>query len=184
MQAAEQHSRRPPLKKFVSKTVEAGARGKLDPETTWSAAIFRTDLDDDLQFISSKGVAVNASYFQNLGTTRRQGFEFGDSARLGGVSLALRSNFIDATFRTGFVENSPSNSTADANGAILVRRGDRIPIPRHSLKLRTEVNVTAPWSIAANVQIASKVYAAPGEPERTAPASSARSRAAACLLLS
>ena len=150
----------PPLKMVVSKTFEAGARGKLDADTTWSAAIFRTDLHDDLQFISSTGVAINAGYFQNVGTTRRQGIELGGSTRLGGAKLTLRYNFIDASYRTGFVENSPSNSSADANGAITVRPGDRMPsIPRHTLKLRAELNLTAPWSVAANVLVASHVYA-------------------------
>ena len=150
----------PPLKKVVSKTMEAGARGKLDSDTTWSVAIFRTDLHDDLQFISSNGVAINAGYFQNVGTTRRQGFELGGSARLGSAKLSLRYNFIDATYRTGFVEHSPSNSSADANGAITVRRGDRIPaIPRHTLKLRAELDLTAPWSVAATALFASQLHA-------------------------
>ena len=159
----------PPLKKIVSKTMEAGARGKLDADTSWNAAIFRTDLHNDLQFVSSNGVAVNAGYFQNVGTTRRQGLELGGSTRLGPVALTLHYSFIDATFRTGFVENSPSNSAADANGAIEVRRGDRIPsIPRHSFKLRTELNPTAKWSIAANAQFASSVYARGDENNRDA----------------
>ena len=52
------------------------------------------------------------------------------------------------------------NSTADANGAITVRRGDRLPsIPRHSFKLRTELTATPAWNVAANIQIASNVYA-------------------------
>ena len=150
----------PPLKKIVSKTFEVGGRGKLDANTTWSAAVFRTDLLDDLQFVSSNGVAVNAGYFQNVGTTRRQGLEIGGSTKLGAVSLALHYSFIDATYRTGFVENSPSNSTADANGAITVRRGDRLPsIPRHSFKLRTELSATPAWSVAANLHVASNLYA-------------------------
>lgn len=159
----------PALNKLVSQTVEAGVRGKLDAGTNWSAALFRTDLHDDLQFISANGVAINAGYFQNVGTTRRQGFEVGGSTRLGAMSLTLHYSFIDATYRTGFTENSPSNSTADANGAIIVRRGDRIPaVPRHSLKLRSEVNPTAPWRIAANIQIASNVYARGDENNRDA----------------
>ncbi len=150
----------PPLKKVVSKTIEAGARGRWGQDTRWSAAIFRTDLHDDLQFVSSNGVAANAGYFQNVGVTRRQGLELGGSTRLGPVSLTLHYSFIDASYRTGFIENSPSNSTADANGAIAVRSGDRLPsIPRHSFKLRTELNPTPAWRIAANLQIASNVYA-------------------------
>ncbi len=150
----------PPLKKIVSQTFEVGGRGKLGDATTWSLALFRTDLKDDLQFVSSNGVALNAGYFQNVGTTRRQGLEAGASTRLGTATVTLRYNFIDARYLTGFVENSPSNSSADANGAISVKRGDRIPsIPRHALKARLEMNLTAPWSIAANLQIASAQYA-------------------------
>jgi iron complex outermembrane recepter protein len=150
----------PPLKKIVSKTLEAGARGKVSADTSWNAAIFRTDLHDDLQFVSSNGVAVNAGYFQNVGTTRRQGLELGGKTQLGPVALTLHYSFIDASYRTGFVENSPSNSSADVNGAIDVRRGDRIPsIPRHALKLRAELNPTAPWRVAANAQFTSSVYA-------------------------
>jgi len=122
--------------------------------------VFRTDLSDDLQFVSSNGVAVNAGYFQNVGATRRQGLEIGGNGRLGPIDLSLRYSFIDATFRSGFSENSPSNSSADANGAITVRRGDRIPsIPRHSFKLRAELRPVPPWTIAAAAQLASTVYA-------------------------
>ena len=150
----------PPLKKVVSRTVEAGARGKAGNDTSWSLAVFRTDLRDDLQFISSNGVAINAGYFRNVGTTRRQGLELGGSTRVGALALSARYSFIDATYRTGFVENSPSNSTADAVGAIVVQRGDRIPsIPRHALKLRADLDATARWSIGASAQIAGSVYA-------------------------
>ena len=150
----------PPLKKVVSRTFEVGARGLADTATSWNAAVFRTDLSDDLQFVSSNGVALNAGYFQNVGRTRRQGLELGGSTRLGPAELTLHYSFTDASFRTGFIENSPNHSNADATGAIVVKRGDRLPsIPRHGLKLRTELNPTTPWHIAANLQVASSVYA-------------------------
>lgn len=149
----------PALKKVVSKTIELGARGKLGGATTWSAALFRTDLHDDLQFIGSDAVAVNAGYFQNVGTTRRQGLELGASTRLAPtLALTLRYDWIDATYRTGFVENSPSNSSADANGAIVVRSGNCIPgIPRQTLKLRADFDASAAWSIGANAVYASAI---------------------------
>jgi len=151
----------PALKKVVSKTIEVGARGHLGDNTNWSAALFRTNLHDDLQFISSNGAVVNAGYFQNVGTTRRQGLEIGASNRLTRVlSLSLRYEWIDATYRTGFVENSPANSSADADGAIVVRGGDRIPgIPRQMLKLRAEFDATAQWSIGANALFSGAVRA-------------------------
>jgi iron complex outermembrane receptor protein len=151
----------PALKMVVSKTFEVGARGKLGGETKWSAALFRTDLRDDLQFISSTGVAVNAGYFQNVGTTRRQGLELGASTRLGSaLAFSMRYDWIDATYRTGFVENSPANSSADANGAIVVQHGSRIPaIPRQSLKLRADFDAGEKWSIGANALVASSIQA-------------------------
>ena len=150
----------PQLKKIVARTVEVGARAKLGADAGWSAAVFRTDLHDDLQFVSSNGVAVNTGYFRNVGTTRRQGLELGGNIKLGALALTLRYSFTDATFRTAFSENSPSNSEADANGAIAVRPGDRMPsIPRHVLKLRAEFQATGTWVVAATGQLAGSAYA-------------------------
>jgi len=157
----------PPLKKIVSSTNELGARGKLGDASSWSAALYRTDLRDDLQFISSDGVAINSGFFQNVGRTRRQGLELGASQSLGPAALTLRYAFVDATFRTGFVGNSPANSAADSNGAIVVRPGDRIPsIARHSLKARLDVEATASWSVGASIVAASSVRARGDENNR------------------
>ncbi|HEX6795666.1 MAG TPA: TonB-dependent receptor, partial [Casimicrobiaceae bacterium] len=148
----------PPLHKVVSKTAELGARGRTSPSTTWSAAIYRTELDDDIQFISSGG-AVNAGFFQNVGQTRRQGIELAMTTHLGPVKLDVRYNHIDATFRSAFSALAPSNSSADANGAITVQPGDRIPgIPANSFKLRAEY-ARGPLSIGAGLVAASNQYA-------------------------
>ncbi|HET9641874.1 MAG TPA: TonB-dependent receptor [Burkholderiaceae bacterium] len=127
----------PPLKKVVAKTVEIGARGKSE-DMNWSAAFYRTDLVDDIQFVSSGG-AINAGYFQNVGKTRRMGIELTGSTKWGRLSLGARYALINASYRTGFVEHSPANSSADANGDIAVFRADRIPgIPRHTLRVRLD----------------------------------------------
>jgi iron complex outermembrane receptor protein len=150
----------PPLKKVVAKTLELGARGKQGDRLSWSAAVYRTELDDDIQFIASGGVAINAGYFQNVGKTRRQGIELGAAGKWSALSASIRYGFIDASYQTPFVENSPANTSADANGAIQVRDGDRIPsIPRHNLKLRIEYGVTPQWQIGANTIYSSSVYA-------------------------
>ena len=150
----------PPLKKVVSQTLEAGARGSVDAGLAWSAAVFRTDLHDDLQFISANGVAVNAGYFQNVGTTRRQGLELDLRGRFKAITAALHYSFVDATYRSGFTTNSPANSSADANGAISVQRGNRIPsVARHSLKLRLDADATSDWRIGASLLVASSVGA-------------------------
>ncbi|HKW80931.1 MAG TPA: TonB-dependent receptor [Casimicrobiaceae bacterium] len=158
----------PPLKKVVSRTIEAGARGHRDA-FDWSAAAYRTGLDDDIQFIASGKGAINAGYFQNVGRTRRQGIELGATARLGAVELALRYSHIDATFRSAFVAASPNNSSADAGGAIRVQPGDRIPgIPADSLKLRADLDFDARWTIGGNLVLASSQYARGDENNRDA----------------
>ena len=160
----------PPLKKVVSSTFEAGARGRFGSDataTSWSGAIYRTDLRDDMQFTSSNGVAANAGYFQNVGRTRRQGLELGASQRLGPAAMTLRYAYLDATYRTGFVGNSPAHSTADANGSIVVGAGDRLPsVARHSVKLRLDLEATPAWSLGANLVAASSVYARGDENNR------------------
>jgi outer membrane receptor protein involved in Fe transport len=148
----------PPLSKVVSRTFETGARGKADATTTWSLAAYRTELDNDIQFIASNG-ATNAGFFQNVGSTRRQGIELFGATRVGPVEVTVRYNHIDATFRSTFVASSPSNSTAGENGAIVVRPGDRIPgIPTDSLKLRADVEIGA-WVLGASAVAASSQYA-------------------------
>ena len=71
----------PPLQAVVAKTVEMGARGN-GANMQWAGALYRTDLDNDIQFVASGG-AANVGYFQNVGQTRRQGLELMGSARLG-----------------------------------------------------------------------------------------------------
>lgn len=149
----------PPLKKVVAKTIEAGARGKWGAASNWSAAIYRTESKDDIQFISSGG-ALNAGYFANIGDTRRQGIELSAGSKFGSLTILARFSYIDATFRTGFIENSPNNSSADANGDIEVRRGNRIPgIPRHTAKLRLDYAPNDQWAIGANLVASSSVFA-------------------------
>ena len=144
----------PPLKKVVAKTVEIGGRGQLGPRSRWRAALFRTDLHDDLHFISSDQTALNAGYFQNVGSTRRQGLEVDGETAFGRLALALRYSFIDARFRSNFSESSPHNASADARGRIDVRSGDRIPsIPRQMLKLRLSLDATDRWQVGANALV-------------------------------
>jgi iron complex outermembrane recepter protein len=157
----------PPLKQVVSRTVEVGVRGTTPGGATWSAALFRTELRDDLQFVASNGLAVNAGYFQNVGTTRRQGLELGAAARSGPVGVNLHYSFLDATYRHGFVEHSPFNSTADANGAIVVQPGNRIPgLPRQVVKARFDMDAAPGWNVAANVLAAGRIFARGDENNR------------------
>ncbi len=129
----------PPLKQVVATTYELGVRGRIGASGFYSAAIYRTDLADDIQFIGAGSGAVNAGYFQNVGNTRRQGVELTGGTSLGEVRLIARYSLLDATFRTGFAESSPNNSTADADGQIYVQPGNRLPtLPRNAFRLRAD----------------------------------------------
>lgn len=148
----------PPLAKVVSSTIETGARGKWRA-ASWSAAAYRTDLRDDLAFIASGTGATNAGYFQNVGRTRRQGVELGLTLQVDPLTVSLRYNAIDARFRSTFEAASPDNSEADANGAIVVHPGDRIPgIPAQSAKIRVDWDANPRLAIGASLVATSSQY--------------------------
>lgn len=150
----------PDLKMVIAKTGETGMRGKLGRDTTWSAAVYRTELSDDIQFIAANSVA-NAGYFQNVGKTRRQGIELSLGSKWGGFSATAHYSYVDATFQSPFAINSPSNSSADiATGNIQVRPGDRIPgIPRQNAKLRFQYDFGEQASVGMNINYSSSIYA-------------------------
>jgi iron complex outermembrane recepter protein len=154
----------PPLKAVVAKTLEAGARGTLFGGIKFSAAVFRTNLDDDIQFISSGGGATSAGYFHNVSQTRRQGLELGLDGHVGPVALNAHYTYLEATFQTPLILSSPDNSTAaplscPTCAEIQVRPGDRIPgIPRHVVKLRAEYFATR-YSVAIEALGQSDLFA-------------------------
>ena len=159
----------PPLQRVVSKTFEVGARGKWNSSAGWSAAFYRTDLENDIQFIASGAGATNAGYFANVGKTRRQGVELTGTTRVGALSLAARYSYTDATFQSSFTEQSPADSSADADGNIQVTAGNRIPgVPKHVVKLRLDYDFTEPWSGGINLLVTSAVYARGDENNRDA----------------
>ena len=149
----------PPLEKVVAKTAEIGARGRWADRFGWSAAVYRTDLNNDILFISSGG-AVNAGFFQNAGKTRRQGMELGVHGRLEKLNLAVNYGYVNAEFVSALTLNSPSNSSADINGDIQVSPGDKIPgIPAHSVKVRADYDLSDTVSLGSNVMVFSSQYA-------------------------
>jgi len=149
----------PPLKPVISKTFELGTRGMLAAKTSYNASLFRTDLRDDIQFITASA-SNTAGYFQNVGKTRRQGLELGLQQGFDKLSVRAAYSYIDATYQTSFTENSPNNSSANASGDIQVNSGDRIPgIPRHNFKLRADYAFKPTLSAGVNLVYASSQFA-------------------------
>jgi outer membrane receptor protein involved in Fe transport len=147
----------PDLKQVVSRNFEIGLRGNLpDRSFNWSADVFDTTNSNDIQFIAT---AVNSGFFQNVGDTRREGLDLIFGGKEGGFNWKLAYSYVEATFQSTFVVNAPSNSTADADGNIVVRPGDRIPlIPLHIARLMLDYDVNQRLNLGANLIFSSSSY--------------------------
>ncbi len=98
--------------------------------------------------------------FTNIPQTRRQGLELGLQQQLGTVKLQAAYAYVDATYQSSFLINSPNNSSHDGNDDIQVQPGDHIPgIPRNNFKLRADWQATPKLSIGGTLVYASSQYA-------------------------
>jgi len=147
----------PPLKQVVSRTLEAGVRGRTESDLKWAATVFRTTNHDDILFVSS---SASSGFFENFGQTRRQGLEASLERAQGSLGWALSYAFVDATYQSSAILFSQANSTADANGDIQVSPGDRIPgIPRQHLNALVRYGLTDKLGVAANAVAVSRQFA-------------------------
>ncbi|MFZ6654512.1 TonB-dependent receptor [Undibacterium sp. TJN19] len=122
----------PALKQVISKTWEAGLRGKLFGKMNWNAGVFRGDNVDDILFVANSAAT---GYFKNFDKTRRQGLEAGMSANFDQLSLGMHYTWMKATYQSSDLLGSQNNSAADAGGNIRVQPGDRLPlIPQQIFK--------------------------------------------------
>ena len=147
----------PDLKQVVARTIELGARGITNGNGLhWSVDVFHTVNRDDIQFVAT---STNQGYFDNVGSTRRQGADLSLGGKPAKWSWRLVYSFVDATFQSNFEVNGDSNSSADQNGNIQVRPGDRIPlIARHTGRLVRDYAMNAHWDVGANVIASSGVF--------------------------
>ncbi len=157
----------PYLKQVRSTSYEVGARGKLTDHLEWNAAVYHTDLTDDIYFVS---VNATDSFFQNIGDTRRQGIEMGIKGIIGKASFGLNYALTDATFQSNILLASPNNSSAGnvydlKNGRdgtyqqIQVKPGNRMPgIPLHNLNANFRYEVTPNWIVGLNMVMHSNSF--------------------------
>ncbi len=151
----------PDLKQVVAHTVEAGLRGDFAPfddaKLNWNVGYYHTGLDDDILFVNSP--IAGRAFFQNVGSTLRQGFDVQTRLTTGRVTAWANFAYVNATFQTPFVEASPNNPAADAEGNIVIKPGNRLPgIPPYQLKLGASYKVTDAWTVGANLVAASGQY--------------------------
>lgn len=127
----------PDLKQVVARTWEVGFRGEFKElwggAYNWNAGFFHTENSNDILFISS-GPLRGQGYFDNVGNTLRQGLELGFNGTYEEVRFTMNYTFLDATFQTPFLAESPNNPEA-VDGVIYVRPGSYIPsLPQNMLK--------------------------------------------------
>ncbi|MGT2478010.1 TonB-dependent receptor [Methylobacterium oryzae CBMB20] len=153
----------PPLKQVAGQTYEVGFRGVIPSflqggALTWKAGVFRTDLTNDIYQVAVSGNAARA-YYINVPSTRRQGIEV-SAEYVATPDLLIYANYalVDATFQFSQTLSSPNNPLSD-DGAIQVRKGDKIPlVPDHQIKAGFEYNITPNWRFGLNVSAFSSSY--------------------------
>lgn len=150
----------PPLKQVVSRTVEAGLRGSKDLNIGtlgWKLGVFRSDNKDDILAIPSPELQ-GFGYFQNVGSTRRQGVEA--QVNLTSKTLQLYASYalVDARFLDALQVGSNS-PFADANGNVQILPGNRIPaIPRNRIKAGIDYSITDAFKIGADTLFVGNQY--------------------------
>jgi iron complex outermembrane receptor protein len=99
-------------------------------------------------------------YFANVPKTVRKGVDLGLGGQLGQLEWQANYSYVSATYGTPFELQSGDNSSADDDGVIQVRRGDRIPgVPRSLFNLSGEYHLTEQWSFGGNLRAYSGQYA-------------------------
>lgn len=149
----------PSLRQVIAHTVEAGLRGQsaeVPGKLSWNASVFRTNSGDDIYGIAS---SVSSGFFQNIGSTRRQGFESGFNYQFKSWSGYAQYSYVDATFRSPLLMKSPFNPFHNIDGNIQVLPGDRLPlIPLNRLKLGVDYSVSSHWSLGSSLVLASSSF--------------------------
>jgi outer membrane receptor protein involved in Fe transport len=129
----------PPLDPVVGTTYEMGARWAVG-RILLDGALYRTDVRDDISFISSDS-AVYAGYFANIGATRREGVELSAQTQwTAGHSVYANYAYTRASFRTAAdifsLRSDSAYVTSPYFGDNAVESGDRLPlVPEHQVRV-------------------------------------------------
>jgi outer membrane receptor protein involved in Fe transport len=150
----------PPLKQVVSHTVEAGLRGTRDLSIGtlgWKLGAFRADNTDDILTIPSP-VLQGFGYFQNVGSTRRQGIEAEINLKSANLQLNASYTLVDARFLDTLQVGSNS-PFADANGNVQILPGNQIPaVPRNRVKASVDYSITDAFKVGGDALYFSSQY--------------------------
>ena len=163
----------PPLDPVVATTFEVGGQIVRGP-AIMNASVYRTNVRDDISFIQSEN-AVFEGFFDNIGSTRREGVELGVQV-LPSERLSLYANyaFTRATFRDAAeifsIRADTDFAGAPLSGGNVVVRGDRLPlVPDHQAKLGGLLSLPNGLQFGADVRYTGKQWLRGDEANETTP---------------
>ena len=117
----------PPLRAVTARSYEAGAQARPLAWLDVALSGFRTDVGDDIFSVAPTG--TTGVFFQNIGSTRREGVELGLRGHFKPVEAFLNYTFTRATF-----QDQVELFTPLPPGSETVRPGDSLAlVPRHRL---------------------------------------------------
>lgn len=163
----------PPLDPVVATTFEVGGQLVRGP-AIMNASVYRTNVRDDISFIQSEN-AVFEGFFDNIGTTRREGIELGVQV-LPNDQLSLYANyaFTRATFRGAAeifsIRADDAFVGAPLAGPNAVAPGDRMPlVPDHQVKFGGLLSLPNGFQLGADLRYTGKQWLRGDEANETAP---------------
>ncbi|MEM8659858.1 MAG: TonB-dependent receptor [Pseudomonadota bacterium] len=122
----------PPLDDVVTRSYEAGLRGRYE-NISYQIGVFHSTNNDDIIFQTT---GRSTGLFANVDKTRRMGFESAVQWRSGSLDWYVSYSYLEATFEDNFMVLSPNHPNANEDGELAVENGDRIPgLPEHMVKL-------------------------------------------------
>ncbi len=119
----------------------------------WGIGLFRTENTDDIINVAS-AVVPNFGFFQNAGTTLRQGVEAKVDLSWNRWTTHANYTFVDATFQSAIQTNDPVTASV-----VNVLPGSHIPvIPAHRFKAGAEYQITDAWKLGADLNVIGSQY--------------------------
>jgi iron complex outermembrane receptor protein len=163
----------PPLDPVVATTFEVGGQLVRGPAIL-NASVYRTNVRDDISFIQSE-TAVFEGFFDNIGSTRREGVELGIQI-LPTEQLSLYANyaFTRATFLDAAeifsIRADSAFAGAPLSGGNDVVRGDRMPlVPDHQVKFGGLLSLQSGLQLGADVRYTGRQWLRGDEANETVP---------------
>ena len=163
----------PPLDPVVGTTFELGGQVVRGP-AIFNASVYRTNVRDDISFIQSEA-AVFEGFFDNIGTTRREGVELSVQV-LPTERLSLYANyaFTRATFRDPAeifsIRADSAFGGAPLAGPNVVTEGDRLPlVPDHQLKAGGLLTLASGLRLGADARYIGRQWLRGDEANETSP---------------